>query len=175
MKRIPIRRSCGPCEACCAVLSVDEIGKSAEATCPHQLSLLETSGPQDRTSGCSVYATRPLGCRTFQCLWLAEADPKLQKYARHRKAPRLFGPSDRPDLSGLVFHAPAVGAPAMVSVVREVWPGVSETEAGRGLIERYSARRVVVLICGDRRTLFGPSEELEKVTELLGLSKRKEG
>lgn len=179
MKKLPLFRTCGPCEACCTVLSVEEIGKGADTVCPHQLSDLGTqvrqvaTGSLPAASGCAIYKTRPGGCRTFMCLWLAEGSPRLTKYARHRKAPNLFRANERPDLSGLIFHPPAKvpesalarnGWPgAAVAIVREVWPGAAEEDRGASLLARLTRDRVVMLVRGDRRTLLGPAEQVEAI------------
>ena len=73
------KRQCGPCQACCVVLKIatPELHKKARMPCPHL-----------STSGCGVYAARPVVCQQFLCGW------------------RLFeGLSDdwRPDLSGVLI------------------------------------------------------------------------
>lgn len=72
-------RACGKCTLCCKLQPVHEIGKPAFEWCPHC-----TPG-----QGCSIYATRPAGCRVFHCGW--------------RLWPQL-GDEWRPDLSKLVVY-----------------------------------------------------------------------
>lgn len=54
-------RKCGSCQACCTHVPVQlpTEHKAAGVRCP-----------QLRSSGCSVYATRPECCRAWSCKWL---------------------------------------------------------------------------------------------------------
>jgi len=66
-------RSCGPCYACCVHLGIEELQKWPDQSCKY---LSGTNGPDKR---CSIYASRPVACRHYQCLWLQGAfDPDLQ-------------------------------------------------------------------------------------------------
>jgi Fe-S-cluster containining protein len=58
-------RSCGNCTLCCKLLPVPvpQIAKPANQRCQHQ-----------RFKGCSIYAQRPMACRTWSCRWMADAD-----------------------------------------------------------------------------------------------------
>lgn len=51
-------RECGECTACCYNCKVDELNKPARTMCGNC------------TNGCSIYATRPHSCKTFECAWL---------------------------------------------------------------------------------------------------------
>lgn len=75
----PNARVCGDCTACCRVMAVSALGKSAGEPCRHQ-----------RGGGCGVYARRPEACREFHCLWL-------------RDDRGIFDASHRPDRLGLVL------------------------------------------------------------------------
>jgi hypothetical protein len=54
-------RKCGDCSLCCSLLSIEEIEKPANVWCQHC---------QPGEGGCSIYADRPLACRTYACQWL---------------------------------------------------------------------------------------------------------
>jgi len=49
---------CGSCQACCEVLGVEGL-KTKMTKCKHQ-----------GHGNCSIYSTRPEGCRHFKCSWL---------------------------------------------------------------------------------------------------------
>ena len=52
-------RACGTCTLCCRLPDIEELQKPANMLCRH--------GMEGR--GCSIYETRPQGCRDFWCLW----------------------------------------------------------------------------------------------------------
>jgi hypothetical protein len=56
-------RKCNECTLCCRLLPVSEINKPANTRCPSQ-----------RHTGCSVYATRPMSCRVWSCIWLLDTE-----------------------------------------------------------------------------------------------------
>ncbi len=61
----PGGRSCGPCDLCCKLPSIDwpeypELHKPADTFCKHCIP----------ATGCAIHATRPMHCASFQCLWL---------------------------------------------------------------------------------------------------------
>lgn len=56
-------KSCGDCAMCCKNFDIEEIGKRAHSMCGHF----------KKGAGCGIYETRPQACRTFVCLWLADA------------------------------------------------------------------------------------------------------
>jgi len=87
------KRSCGPCQACCSVLGVPELGKLSGDPCPHACS-----------KGCGTYQNRPESCRAYECLWLQG----------------LFREEDRPDQIGLVVDTNKTGT---MVVVREIHEG----------------------------------------------------
>jgi len=163
MRCLPVIRVCSDCQACCEVMQITETEKPAGERCPQQCE-----------KGCGIYSRRPSECRIFKCLWLAETDPKLMKYARFRKAPRIFSAQDRPDISGLLFHAPDETSLVferetglMPGIVREVWPGAAEQEQGRRIIERFAGKRLVILVRGDQRRAFGPPEQIQRMAAFI--------
>jgi hypothetical protein len=56
----PRVRECGSCSACCTLLEVTDVGKSANEWCKHC----------DAGKGCKIYHDRPQMCRSFSCAWL---------------------------------------------------------------------------------------------------------
>lgn len=113
-----VQNKCGSCTSCCVDLEIAEYDfrKPARDTCPHLA----------KTSGCSIYKTRPEVCREFRCLWLD--DP----YA---------GEEDRPDNCGFLawFTEPTVLK-------------ITETREGSLYSKRYnaivtSAKALNVLVC----------------------------
>lgn len=61
----PAGRSCGPCDLCCKLPSIDwpeypELEKPADEFCKHCIP----------ATGCAIHADRPMHCASFQCLWL---------------------------------------------------------------------------------------------------------
>jgi hypothetical protein len=57
-------RRCGNCQLCCTLLPVRELGKPAVTRCQHQR----------WGKGCAIYAERPLPCKMWQCMWLADPE-----------------------------------------------------------------------------------------------------
>ena len=55
-------RSCGSCALCCKLLGLVEPNKLSQ-WCPHCL----------KSTGCSIYDSRPNVCRAFNCVWLTDA------------------------------------------------------------------------------------------------------
>lgn len=74
-------RECGPCNACCVHLTINdvELQKPNGIRCPN-------NGPDNR---CTIYETRPQTCRTFYCGW------RLLKWVR---------PTLRPEESGVLIR-----------------------------------------------------------------------
>lgn len=96
---MPEKRSCGECTECCRVLAIDELDsgfKKNGVWCPKR----------KRGTGCTIYDSRPTGCRSFQCLWLQG----------------IGKPGDRPDRSGIVLDF-AVVENGLPGGVLQVWEG----------------------------------------------------
>lgn len=53
-------RKCGQCTLCCKLVPVSEINKAAGQRCVHQRAF----------KGCAIYASRPMTCRLWSCVWL---------------------------------------------------------------------------------------------------------
>ena len=53
-------RACGPCRLCCTTHSIVELEKPAGVRCQYV----------NNSCGCTIYSTRPQGCRVWECAWL---------------------------------------------------------------------------------------------------------
>jgi hypothetical protein len=62
-------RECGDCYACCIHLGIEELKKYTGQTCKH----LNGANPTKR---CSIYASRPVACSGYFCLWRAGWGPE---------------------------------------------------------------------------------------------------
>lgn len=79
-------RTCGTCYACCTWLGIEELRKWTGQACKH----LDGAVP---TARCSIYASRPMACREYKCIWL-----------------QGFGPEElKPSASGMLLTAYADG------------------------------------------------------------------
>jgi len=61
-------RGCRECRECCIVMAINELQKPADEACPHLCA-----------KGCDRYASRPLECRKFDCMWLTSILPAWMK------------------------------------------------------------------------------------------------
>jgi hypothetical protein len=57
-------RKCGDCNLCCTLIAVEAVEKPAFTPCQHECA-----------AGCAIYATRPMQCRGFLCMWAMGAGP----------------------------------------------------------------------------------------------------
>ena len=84
-------RNCGKCNACCRYYDVAELKKPAGQLCQHW----------KKSSGCTIYETRPAACRDFYCVWLQNAS---------------MDDGWRPDLSGFILRETYSNIPAHFAV-----------------------------------------------------------
>ena len=109
---------CGECTACCDVIGVQELGKPSYARCPHL------------NCNCTIYETRPQGCRNYRCVW-------------HHG---LLGdrPDWRPDKLGLLFDMNSDATGTRIAVCETV-PGALAANAGRlkHMIDRLRSHRAM--------------------------------
>jgi len=80
-------RNCGKCNACCKYYDVAELKKPAGQLCQHW----------KKSSGCTIYETRPAACRDFYCVWLQNAS---------------LDDNWRPDISGFILREIRTGIPS---------------------------------------------------------------
>lgn len=136
---------CGPCNACCTVKEVSELGKPEYVACEH-LRSSETRAP------CGIYKDRPNSCVEYFCGWrygLLGNDSKL-----------------RPDQLGLLFDPAGASPPGVLMLsVREVTPG--SIEAHMGVLNELSGKRgyVFYLVRGEKRHFLGPEEKVRACQE----------
>lgn len=102
--------------------------------------------------GCGIYATRPKVCRVFNCAWRMG-----------------FGtPSERPDLSGVIFtttleEAQTRGISALVA--HETSPGSLDDN---GTVAKYAEVHPIFLRMKDGRKLLGPKQQVEHIRRMAG-------
>lgn len=77
-------RPCGDCDLCCRLLEVKALGKAAGERCRHLVAGV----------GCSIHASRPEQCSSFQCQWTVSP---------------LLGDEWRPDRANFLIWAQAEG------------------------------------------------------------------
>lgn len=118
------KRVCGPCQACCLVLGVPELGKLSGNPCPHACSV-----------GCGVYQSRPGSCRVYRCLWLQGS----------------FKAEHRPDLVGLVIDTNESGE---IVVVREVNENDFAKPEAQSLVRSIKELTVYVVLCNGKRLVI---------------------
>ena len=107
------RRTCGPCDLCCKLPSIDwpeypELHKGPDVYCKHCIP----------ATGCAIHADRPMHCASFQCLWLMGFGPE------EMRPDRVGGFMDAVD-SGTLFlvadreRPDPQGIPAVARFIRE--------------------------------------------------------
>ena len=134
MTTVSPQRICGPCTACCTAMRVAELKKPCMVACGDV-----------SPSGCTIYPTRPGGCRTFQCLWLAGE----------------FADEHRPDRTGLV---PTASQDGTFLTLFPVDPDAPHRPAAGSFLAWLADRGVgVVVAVGERMFAAGPREFLDRV------------
>ncbi|HEY5409666.1 MAG TPA: YkgJ family cysteine cluster protein [Caulobacteraceae bacterium] len=56
---LPMAKPCGDCSLCCKILRINVLEKPAGSWCHHFA----------KGQGCSIHASSPAACRSFQCYW----------------------------------------------------------------------------------------------------------
>jgi hypothetical protein len=152
-RRLYLLRTCGECDACCTILSVDmsdgagELVKPAWSPCPHQ---------SREGHGCTVYADRPEPCRAWACVW--------------RSGSNVLQESERPDLAGVMIDTmrPVEGEPWTDALfVYETRPGGIRSNVA--LLERLAEKRAVVLVTPLGECWYkGPKDKAEELLRAKG-------
>jgi hypothetical protein len=152
------QRSCGSCSLCCKLFAIDELAKPEDVWCQHC---------RPGKGGCSVYAARPEGCRTFVCSWLNGQLPDSWYPPRSKMVARFI-------LSGK-------GVPLLDIRVDTNYPNRWREEPYYSSIKRASAwgmslpedevfaTRVSV---GDKIFFVFPTREIERKSEINADEKR---
>jgi len=137
---------CGHCTACCVILPIPSIGKSAGRPC-------RKLHDGSNGIGCAVYADRPGPCRSFRCGWLAEG----------------WEPDLRPDICGVMLtHARSRAGATLVAwelrpgTIRAAWDLWVERAKDAPIAIHFIAAPSV-LLCRDGHTvpIPGPSHGKE--------------
>jgi len=135
-----LSRSCGTCDACCTTQGVAELGKPDGVRCEHQV---------EGVKGCSIYARRPKGCASWNCVWRAGG----------------FDGVDRPDRVGVVMDVTGeseIYPDGQALVAREAFPGGFE-KAGAFLAVQARKTVVILVLPNGMRRLIGPPDKVERI------------
>lgn len=146
-------RVCGACQLCCKLVPVPSIDKAAGQRC-----VASRVG-----HGCTIYARRPMACRTWSCRWLAD---------------RETAGMPRPDRCHYVIDAtldhvrsvPNDGGDATVFDVIQIWVDPAFPDAHRApelraymarMAEKY--RLATIVRFDDKRaiTIFPPAFDVD--------------
>lgn len=116
-------KSCGTCTLCCTIMGVPELKKRPWEKCPHVAD----------GAGCTIYAGRPAGCRSFVCGWLL--DPGM-------------GPELKPEECHVVLQGR--GEQHIVATCDPAFPDAWRTPNVLGFLHRLAkavapARRVLLM------------------------------
>ncbi len=131
-------KSCGPCTFCCKVLAVEELAKPAGTLCGHC------------AAGCTIYETRPLACRSFECVWLM--DPEM---------PHRF----RPDLTRVMLDQDHDGARLIArcdTANPMAWRrGPMFAALKAYATEHWGTGRIAMAVAGRRAWVITPTGEID--------------
>jgi len=133
-------KTCGPCTLCCKVMGVAALEKPAGVMCVHC-----TAG-----KGCGIYADRPAGCRSFECVWLM--DPEM---------PHRF----RPDQTRVVLDQTSDGA-RLIARCDPANPMAWRRNPIYAALKAYAGRewgkgKLVTALAGRRTWVISPREEID--------------
>jgi len=151
------RRKCGSCTGCCLTPSL---------SAPPIKPLCESCSKvgSGRKAGCTIYDSRPTGCRAYQCHWLQNGFLET----RHR-----------PDKIGIIFddgqirqdgfweklgHDLRLPLPPMTA--REIWTGAFKRQGH--LLKALATELVVILV----RNPSDPTSELKVLGPNAGVIRR---
>lgn len=133
-------KTCGPCTMCCKVMRVDELEKPGGVMCAH-------ARPG---RGCGIYDTRPVSCRSFQCVWLMDAE-----------MPHRF----RPDQTKVVLDQDHEGRRLIARCDPAnplAWRRAPMFAALKGYAQdHWGTGKVVMAVAGRRAWLITPHEEID--------------
>jgi hypothetical protein len=132
-------RTCGDCTLCCKVLGVKELEKPTGQYCQHAV----------KSKGCGIYDSRPETCRSFRCMWLMGLWPMWAKPNKVHGVPGLTDSQKH----FIIWEDPG-------------YPGVASEEL-KDVIKNLIAdgTRVVIVGCGDKRTIYGNPAIVDQTME----------
>ena len=144
------KRKCGSCVSCCAVPSLavlpyKDFGERCSKVC---------------RKGCSIYDTRPDGCRSYECHWLHNG---------------FLETKHRPDKIGIIFDDGEIRKEGFWAAIgkelklllppitaREVWPGAFSRQSH--LLKVLATELVVILVPTPETSMklrvLGPNDEV---------------
>lgn len=148
------KRKCGSCVGCCVTPSLSAppekaLGERCASICT------------GRKKGCSIYETRPIGCREYECHWLLNG---------------FLETAHRPDKIGIIFddgqirqegfweklgHDLNLTLPPVTA--REIWPGAFQRQ--QKLLRTLATSLVVILVRtptdpNSKLRVLGPNQEV---------------
>jgi len=161
-------KQCGSCYACCLCLGIQRLGKKAYQCCPNVVASTKSS-----CSGrCGIHPNHPEECKKYSCLWLQGAFDSM--------FPLDVIDSLRPDRCGVLFSSvmSLVSSNTSVLTCYEVYPGSTDSDPGKSLVDKLGAllpvmkwrqdqntRKMQVSLVGDPNLIRSCSEEIEKMSE----------
>lgn len=133
-------KSCGPCGLCCKVFAVEELAKPMGVMCAHR----------SKASGCGIYTDRPASCRSFECVWLMDAE-----------MPHRF----RPDQTQVVLDQDADGqrliARCDVSNPRAWRREPMYSALKRRAADTWGTGRLVIAVAGRQTWVITPRKDID--------------
>ena len=171
-------RPCSGCQLCCRLLPVRDVDKPANTRCQHQRF----------GKGCAIYATRPLDCRLWTCVWaLGTGEDLTEGLRRPDRVHYVIDPM--PDFITMTDNKTgAVHKPEVVQIwCDERHPDAHRDPALRAYLERrdlpglvrYDSKRGVILVPPNRAPsrkweewhhgLSGKEHSAEEVVQTLGV------
>lgn len=139
-------RHCGTCHVCCIHVPIEDLNKPAGVPCPH----LVNKGSRC----CSIYESRPSGCRVYKCAWLDGYLPTGM----------------RPDKSGLLLETTWIEHPRKLTILAgfENRPGAIEL-AERRIEDSLPEGCVASIVLFDKSdaVLLGREEDCRTFIEFI--------
>lgn len=125
---------------CCKVLPVAALSKAAGTACAHLA----------RGGGCAIYAERPHACRSFECVWLMDAE-----------MPHRF----RPDQTKVMLDQDAEGRWLVARCDPgnpQAWRRNPMYAALKGrAADTWGSGKIVLAVAGRRTWLIAPGEDVD--------------
>lgn len=141
-------RPCGDCTLCCRLMPVRELPKGANERCKHQR----------WGKGCNIYATRPLPCRLWTCVWtLGTGNDMTEGLRRPDRCHYVI--DTMPDFITLTSQAGEVFKPEVVQIWCDPkYPHAHRDPALRAYLERrdlpglvrYDSKKGLILVPPNR-------------------------
>lgn len=138
---------CGSCTLCCKLMGVKELDKPNDKWCDHC----------DKSSGCTIYETRPESCRIFECVWLQTQTPT-------HPGQTPLPPELQPNRCHVVLCQHPTDEKVIQARVDPVYPDAWKKGPIGRLIARLSEHGVSIIVaCGDKRHAILTQDQAVKV------------